>query len=136
MWSYIVQIASAIKKVHEAGHALRSLDANKILLTSQNRIRLSICGTMDILMHDTPQDMHMLQQDDLTQFGRLIFALCCGVPGASSGPHFQKSIDHLLRFYGQEMKSLALWLISKTNVKVRVSVFWPSTETIANELRS
>lgn len=40
MWSYIVQIASAIKRVHEAGHALRSIDASKVLLTSQNR---SVC---------------------------------------------------------------------------------------------
>ena len=73
---------------------------------------------MDVLMHDTPQDIHLLQQEDLTQFGRLIFALCCGNPGASVGPHFQKSIDHIMRFYGQDMKSLALWLISKATVKV------------------
>ncbi|TEB33699.1 hypothetical protein FA13DRAFT_1626754 [Coprinellus micaceus] len=117
MWSYIVQIAGAIKRVHDAGHAVRCMDTTKILLTSQNRIRISACGTMDILMHDTPQDIHLLQQEDLSQFGRLIFALCCGNPGASVGPHFQKSIDHILRFYGQEMKSLALWLISKATVK-------------------
>ncbi|KAF6749542.1 hypothetical protein DFP72DRAFT_912891 [Ephemerocybe angulata] len=117
MWSYIVQIAGAIKRVHEAGYAVRNIDATKILLTSQNRIRLSSCGTMDVLMHDTPQDVHLLQQEDLSQFGRLIFTLCCQNTGASVGPHFQKSIDHILRFYGQDMKSLALWLISKGSVK-------------------
>ena len=78
-------------------------------------------------MHDTPQDVHQQQQEDLTQFGRLIFALCCGNLGASSGPHFQKSIDHLVRFYGQDMKSLALWLISKGTVKVCYSCVWVGT---------
>ncbi|KAG2005885.1 hypothetical protein CC2G_002251 [Coprinopsis cinerea AmutBmut pab1-1] len=119
IWSYIVQIATAIKRVHEAGHALRGLDASKVIITGQNRIRISACGTMDVLMHDVPQDIHLMQQEDLTQFGRLIFALCCGSTNASSGPHFQKSVDHLLRVYGQEIKSLALWLISKQTMKVK-----------------
>ena len=37
LWSYIIQIASAIKKVHEAGMAVRMIDATKILLTGKNR---------------------------------------------------------------------------------------------------
>ncbi|TFK24858.1 hypothetical protein FA15DRAFT_669061 [Coprinopsis marcescibilis] len=117
IWSYIVQLATAIKRVHESGHAIRGLDSTKVIITSQNRIRISTCGTMDVLMHDTPADLHLMQQDDLSQFGRLIFAICCGNTGASSGPHFQKSIDHLMRVYGQEIKSLALWLISKQTIK-------------------
>jgi len=37
LWSYIVQIASAIKAVHEAGLAVRLLDLSKILLVGKNR---------------------------------------------------------------------------------------------------
>ncbi|KAG6804697.1 hypothetical protein H0H92_003203, partial [Tricholoma furcatifolium] len=37
LWSYIVQIASAIRKVHNAGQAIQTIDATKILLTGQNR---------------------------------------------------------------------------------------------------
>lgn len=37
LWSYIVQLASAIKKVHERGQAVRMLDVTKILVTGQNR---------------------------------------------------------------------------------------------------
>jgi hypothetical protein len=37
LWSYIVQIASAIKKVHETGNPVRMIDATKILVTGQNR---------------------------------------------------------------------------------------------------
>ena len=37
LWSYIFQIASAIRAVHEAGFAVRMVDASKILWTGQNR---------------------------------------------------------------------------------------------------
>ena len=37
LWSFIIQIAMAIKKVHENGLALRTIDASKILVTSKNR---------------------------------------------------------------------------------------------------
>lgn len=37
LWSYIVQIAGAIKKVHDAGCAVRMIDVSKILVTGKNR---------------------------------------------------------------------------------------------------
>jgi PAB-dependent poly(A)-specific ribonuclease subunit 3 len=37
MWTYVVQIANAIKVVHDAGLAVRMIDATKILLTGKNR---------------------------------------------------------------------------------------------------
>jgi PAB-dependent poly(A)-specific ribonuclease subunit 3 len=37
MWSYVVQIASALKCVHEAGLAVRTIEASKILVTMKNR---------------------------------------------------------------------------------------------------
>ncbi|KAF8999784.1 hypothetical protein BDQ17DRAFT_1427525 [Cyathus striatus] len=113
LWTYIVQIASAIKKVHDNRLALRMIDASKILLTGKNRVRLSCAGLLDILFYDTPSDMMMLQQEDLTMFGRLIFALCCGNPVASSASHFQKSLDLMSKAYSSDVKSAALFLISK-----------------------
>jgi len=37
LWSYICQIASAIKVVHDAGYAVRMIDPTKVLLTGKNR---------------------------------------------------------------------------------------------------
>ncbi|KAG5646197.1 hypothetical protein DXG03_004251 [Asterophora parasitica] len=113
IWSYIVQISSAIKKVHDVGQAVRMIDVSKILLTGHNRIRISACGVIDVLMHDTHQDIGVLQQDDLTMFGRLLFALCCNNVTASSGQNFQKSLDFIGRNYTPEIKNAALFLISK-----------------------
>lgn len=114
LWSYIIQIASAIKKVHEAGMAVRIIDATKILLTGKNRIRISSCGVIDVLMHDAPQDVHYLQQEDLSQFGRLIFTLACNNPNAAATSNFQKSLDHISRLYSPDIKTAALFLISKS----------------------
>lgn len=37
LWSYIIQIASAMRAAHEAGLAVRMVDPTKILLTGKNR---------------------------------------------------------------------------------------------------
>ncbi len=37
LWSYIVQLTSAIKRVHETGNPVRMVDPTKILITGQNR---------------------------------------------------------------------------------------------------
>jgi len=111
LWSYIVQLASAIKRVHERGQAVRMLDVTKILVTGQNRIRISSCGIIDVLMHDTPQDMHTLQQEDLLMFGQVVFALCCNNVAASNPQHIQTSLETIGRIYSLDMKNIALFLI-------------------------
>ncbi|KAJ7226345.1 hypothetical protein C8J57DRAFT_1093370 [Mycena rebaudengoi] len=113
LWSYIVQLAAAVKRVHDAGQALRMIDVTKVLVTSKNRLRVSSCGVVDVLMYDTPQDVHMLQQEDLTMFGRLVFALCCGNVMAASGGNFQKSLEVMGRLYSPEVKTVALFLVNK-----------------------
>ncbi|EDR09381.1 uncharacterized protein LACBIDRAFT_248700 [Laccaria bicolor S238N-H82] len=113
IWSYIVQIACAVKKVHDLGQAVRMIDVSKVLLTGQNRIRISSCGIVDVLMHDTVQDMLTLQQEDLTMFGRLVFALCCNNVSAATSAHFQKSLELIGRLYSADVKNVALFLISK-----------------------
>ncbi|KAJ6524521.1 hypothetical protein B0H19DRAFT_1200118 [Mycena capillaripes] len=113
LWSYIVQLAAAIKRVHDAGQALRMIDVTKVLVTSKNRLRVSSCGVVDVLMYDTPQDVHLLQQEDLTMFGRLVFALCTGNVMASSGGNFQKSLEVMGRLYSPEVKTVALFLVNK-----------------------
>jgi len=111
IWSYIVQIACTVKKV--LGQAVRMIDVSKVLLTGQNRIRISSCGIVDVLMHDAVQDMMLLQQEDLTMFGRLVFALCCNNVSAASPPHFQKNLELIGRLYSADVKNVALFLISK-----------------------
>jgi len=111
IWSYVVQIANTIKVVHDAGQAVRMIDVTKILLTGKNRVRISSCGIVDVLMYDAHQDIPLLQQEDLTMFGRLLFALCCNNTAVMNSP--QKALEILGRQYSAELRDVALFLISK-----------------------
>lgn len=52
LWSYIIQMCSALRAVHAAGLAFRGIDASKILVTSGNRLRLNGGGILDVLGFD------------------------------------------------------------------------------------
>ncbi|KAJ4464815.1 hypothetical protein C8R41DRAFT_859292 [Lentinula lateritia] len=121
LWSYIVQIASAIKRVHEAGLAVRTIDATKILLTGKNRVRIGSCAVWDVLTYDQHLDMVALQHDDLQQFGRLIFALCCNNLQATTNGNFQKSLEIISKTYSHDVKNIALFLISKNHPHKNIS---------------
>ncbi|KAJ7584932.1 hypothetical protein C8J56DRAFT_949413 [Mycena floridula] len=123
LWSYIFQIASAIKKVHDIGMAVRMIDATKILVTGQNRVRIGSCGLIDVLMHEVPQDPHALMQEDLSNFGRLILALCCNNVAASNPSNYQKSLDILSRMYSADIKSIVVFLVTKNPMKSVNNIF-------------
>ncbi|KAJ3848150.1 hypothetical protein EV368DRAFT_76385 [Lentinula lateritia] len=133
LWSYIVQIASAIKRVHEAGLAVRTIDATKILLTGKNRVRIGSCAVWDVLTYDQHLDMVALQHDDLQQFGRLIFALGCNNPQATTNGNFQKSLEIISKTYSHDVKNIALFLISKNHPHKNISTVF---EMISGRLLS
>lgn len=62
-------------------------------------------------MYDTRQDVALVQQEDLVMFGRLLFALCCGNLGAMNT--LPKALDMMERMYSADVKTLALYLVSK-----------------------
>lgn len=147
LWSFIIQIAGAIRAAHEAGLAIRTIDPTKILVTGKNRyvlihfmyspvyrqlhasLRVSSCGIVDVLMYDTRQDVALVQQEDVVMFGRLIFSLCCSNPAAMNT--LPKALDTMGRMYSADVKTLALYLISKPGPhKVSCCLSWTRTELI------
>jgi PAB-dependent poly(A)-specific ribonuclease subunit 3 len=52
IWSYIVQIGSVIKAVHNSGLAVRTLEVSRVLVTGKNRVRVGGCGVLDVLAFD------------------------------------------------------------------------------------
>ena len=53
LWSYIIELCSALRSVHSAGLAVRALDPSKVLITSRGRLRLCGGGIFDVLTYDT-----------------------------------------------------------------------------------
>ncbi|KAG8934285.1 PAB-dependent poly(A)-specific ribonuclease subunit 3 [Tulasnella sp. 419] len=111
IWTYVVQIANAIKAVHDAGMAVRTIDATRILVTGTNRVRINGCGILDVVAYNPTVTVDLLQQEDLVAFGKLVFALCCNNPSAMS--NLPKAMDTISRHYSPDLKNVALFLVSK-----------------------
>ncbi|KAI0946119.1 hypothetical protein AcV7_010175 [Taiwanofungus camphoratus] len=118
VWSYVIQIANAIKAVHDMGMAVRIIDATKILVTGKNRVRISSCGVVDVLMYESHSDVALLQQEDLAMFGKLVFSLCCNNLAAMN--NLPKAVENLSRHYSADLKTVALFLISKPSPQKNV----------------
>ncbi|CAJ0750821.1 1125_t:CDS:10 [Entrophospora sp. SA101] len=102
LWSYITQLASAVKTIHSAGLAARVIEPTKILLTSKNRIRINCCGVMDMLSYDGGKNIPHYQ---------LLISLACN--SLSSVHNLPKSIDYVTRQYSPDFKKVILYLLSK-----------------------
>lgn len=66
-------------------------------------------------MYEAHHDIGMLQQEDLSMFGKLVSMLCCHHPNAANHP--QKALDQINRNYSVDVKNLVLSLVSKMNIQ-------------------
>lgn len=110
LWNYVVQIASALKTIHNSGLAARVVDVGKIILTSKNRIRLNGCAILDVVNYDNQVSLAQLQKQDLVNFGLVILSLGANVADASQ--NFARAMDQFKRFYKPELQNAVVWLYS------------------------
>ncbi|ODV59133.1 PAN-complex poly(A)-binding subunit PAN3 ASCRUDRAFT_82155 [Ascoidea rubescens DSM 1968] len=76
LWNYMVQITNALICIHEMRLAARSLSINKIIVTNQGRIRLSDCGTFDIIKYSRNNNLiDVIQKEDILKFADIILTL-------------------------------------------------------------
>jgi len=74
IWSYIVQLTSALRSIHSAGLACRVIDLSKILVTDKSRLRINGAGIFDILSFDAQNpssQIQQCQQEDLVSLGKV-----------------------------------------------------------------
>lgn len=110
LWTYVTQIASALKAIHSKGLAARVISASKILLTGKNRIRLNACAILDVVQYDAQVSAAQLQRQDLVNFGLLILSL--GSNTLDAAQNFAKAMDQFKRHYGKELQAAVVWLYS------------------------
>jgi PAB-dependent poly(A)-specific ribonuclease subunit 3 len=119
LWSYIIQIAGAMKAAHDQGLPVRMIDVTKVIVTGQNRVRIGSCGLADVLTYNPSSPLRgpseplpvELIQEDLVMFGKLIMALCCNNVAATN--NFGKSLDLVTQHYSADLKNVALFCLSK-----------------------
>lgn len=110
LWSYCVQVASALKTLHGMGLAARLIDLSKVLLTSKGRLRLNGCAVLDVVQYDIQVNAAELQQEDLVQFGRLLLTLASNNTAAVH--QMSKSMEYISRSYSTEFKDTVYWLLT------------------------
>jgi PAB-dependent poly(A)-specific ribonuclease subunit 3 len=108
LWSYVVQIASALKAIHGNNLAAQTIVPSKVLVTSKNRLRLNGCGILDVVNYDRAIPLADLQQQDFEQLGRLILSIASN---ANATLNAQKAFDHLTRTYTARLKECVTWLL-------------------------
>lgn len=109
LWSYIVQMANALKAIHSVGLAARVIDPSKVLLTGENRIRLNACAVQDVVKHNTEYTIDDLQRLDLHQLGQLILAV--GTNNLPVTQNAAKAIDVFSRSYSPRLRDRISWLL-------------------------
>jgi PAB-dependent poly(A)-specific ribonuclease subunit 3 len=135
VWSYVIQLANALKAVHTAGLAVRCLDANKVLITGKNRVRINGVGILDVLSFDQQTPMGLYQQEDLLNFGQLVMSLCADFVQPGHAQSIAQGLDYIGRAYSLDLKNLVGYLLGKpTALKTIDEVLRLAGPRILNEL--
>ncbi|KAI8644265.1 hypothetical protein BD408DRAFT_441906 [Parasitella parasitica] len=136
LWSFITQIASALKTIHSAGLSARTIEPNKIIMTSKNRLRINCAGLVDVLQFDNTADQKrvLYQQEDLFSFGKLIISLACNTPAPGTS---MQSFEFMSRFYSPDLKNVAYYLLGKPSMSKSIDeVFVLIGPRLLHELNS
>lgn len=120
LWSLLVQLTAALRAIHTAGLACRSLDATKVIMNGC-RVRIAWCGTSDVLLSNT-NDINQAQQEDLNALGRLALALACRTIHCEN---LSASLELVARTYSPDLKNLILYLLSNSAARRSVNDLMP-----------
>lgn len=110
LWSYMTQIANALKAIHSNGLAARIIEPSKILVTAKNRIRLNACAIMDVVQYEAQRPVTDLQRQDLVNMGQLIVTLGANSPSVMGNP--TRAMEHFTRAYTPQLKNSVFWLLN------------------------
>ncbi|VDK71156.1 unnamed protein product [Onchocerca ochengi] len=88
MWSYIVQLSSALRAIHSAGMAARTVDPSKIIVFDKTK-----------------------QQDDLNGLGRVLIALAMGSLHAIRRENISNSISIISQQCTTDLKNIITLLL-------------------------
>jgi PAB-dependent poly(A)-specific ribonuclease subunit 3 len=117
IWNYIIQLTSALRCIHGAGLACRTLDPTKILVINKTRVLLNCVGIFDVLTFDPNSSnpvtaMAVYQQEDLVSLGRIALALACNSFMAIQRENLQASMEVVTSTYSSDLRNLIMYLLT------------------------
>ncbi|PAV62108.1 hypothetical protein WR25_07507 [Diploscapter pachys] len=124
IWSYIVQLASAIRCIHASGLAIKGLQASKVLVYGKNKVLISCGGLMDITTSEA-MPIQQQQAEDLNAFGRILLALATGNPVAARRDLLQQSMHYMSTHYTQDFQKIVTFLLSPSSSRRTIHEIMP-----------
>lgn len=118
LWTYIVQLTSALRQIHTLGLAYRAMDLTKIIKSGPNRVRLSSIGIKDLLAgsQEDMQNLNRYQQEDLINLGHVLLSIASNM---LSLPHntdsIGKAIDIVQKNFSKDLHQVIIYLIFGPN---------------------
>lgn len=113
LWSFLIQLVAAIKAIHDAGLAARTVLASKVLLTGKNRIRLNCVGIDDFFNYDMRRNVVQAKQlEDVVSLGKLMVRLACPSLEAINNPNqLPRALESIAASYSAEFHQLLLRML-------------------------
>ncbi|KAI0502998.1 hypothetical protein F5B22DRAFT_577415 [Xylaria bambusicola] len=120
LWSYLVQLSSALKVIHKAKLAARCIDISKVILTDKNRIRLSACSIYDVIQFEGHRRTEDLQQEDFLHLGKLMLSIGTNTPLRSTHD-LRAVLDQFSRSYSSDLRERVDWLLSAPQTQLKTA---------------
>eukprot|EP00039_Didymoeca_costata_P007684 m.102711 g.102711 ORF g.102711 m.102711 type:complete len:507 (+) comp13781_c0_seq1:196-1716(+) len=120
LWSYIIQITSALRAVHLSGLACRVIHPSKILVSAggkntRSHIRIGSVCVLDVLQYSEQQQTHAVishyQQEDLVALGKLILVLACSNLRAVTRENLPQSFQYVSKHYTEHVYTILRYLL-------------------------
>jgi len=130
IWSYIIQLTSALRYIHAAGLACRTLDPTKILVLGKHRLLVNCGGIFDVLTFDPNSSnpmaaMAVYQQEDLVSLGKIVLALSCNSFIAIQRENLQQSMELVTTNYSNDLRNLIMYLLTNSQRAKSVNDLMP-----------
>lgn len=130
IWNYIIQLTSALRYIHAAGLACRTLDPTKILVLGRNRLLVNCGGIFDVLTYDPNSSnpmaaMAVYQQEDLVSLGKIVLALSCNSFIAIQRENIQQSMELVTTHYSNDLRNLIMYLLTNSQRAKSVNDLMP-----------
>ena len=122
IWSCVTQLVAAVRAVHKEQLAVRCLNLQHVLSTSDSvgsrlRLRLNCAGIVDALEFESRKHVVDLQRQDIRDLGCLILSLATGTEvtlhGTDSGT-FRTCEAYMGQHYSRELHNLTMTLIQSS----------------------
>lgn len=107
LWEILIQVVSALRLIHSKNLSARTIHPSKILINSNNQVKINCVGIDDIFNFDSrKQSIQIKKLEDIMNLGYLLLNLAC-----PAHDDVYKKLQEIQNSYSQEFYRVVLRLL-------------------------